>query len=567
MKEMKKSRSIFCENNYITNNTGIEKISKRTKGITLIALIITIIVMLILAGVVLNLTIGERGIFKTAKGAGSEYEKSQVREEIQLALIDIETEELENGNIVTLERLAGEEKLLEKKLDGITADLVEDKIIGIYKDYEYEIDGKLHVTIKNVDNKSITFDIIKGTVSEDKWYKTNVEVKLTATNEDTAKIVYKINENQEVEVERKETNITIDSEGENTIVYYAILTNGNKTENTEKKIKIDKTNPQIINTTIQDISTDGFTIKVDAQDGGKSTEIIKSGIKKYEYCIKSSSEENYKTYESTDKQYIFSNLKPDTEYQIYVIVYDKANNTINSETITQETKSVPKNIYIDAINGDDTLGDGTESKPYKTLQNIENVVVQGFSYNINLNDGSYEFTNSLLSLNANKEISIIGKGKNTEISATKVSSNTRGYTLKFCKLVWNANSTVTNVFSTWLDVEFHNVVFYNMASNANDYFLPNDHGATDYTVAMYTFDHCTLPTYALNTVTVCQGGKFKFINNYGGFASGWGTSDENWLDTTCNYITSNPKVDSEYRIIDSNCTEEYGVYYGEFAWK
>ena len=39
----------------------------KTRGITLIALIITIILMLILAGVVLSLSIGENGLFKTAK--------------------------------------------------------------------------------------------------------------------------------------------------------------------------------------------------------------------------------------------------------------------------------------------------------------------------------------------------------------------------------------------------------------------------------------------------------------------------------------------------------------------
>ena len=39
--------------------------SVKNNGITLIALIITIILMLILAGVVLTLTIGENGLFGT----------------------------------------------------------------------------------------------------------------------------------------------------------------------------------------------------------------------------------------------------------------------------------------------------------------------------------------------------------------------------------------------------------------------------------------------------------------------------------------------------------------------
>ena len=46
---------------------------KNTKGITLIALVITIIVLIILAGVTINLTLGENGIFNKAKYAKEEY--------------------------------------------------------------------------------------------------------------------------------------------------------------------------------------------------------------------------------------------------------------------------------------------------------------------------------------------------------------------------------------------------------------------------------------------------------------------------------------------------------------
>ena len=45
----------------------------KNRGITLIALIITIIIMLILAGIVLSLTIGENGIIKKAQIAGQNY--------------------------------------------------------------------------------------------------------------------------------------------------------------------------------------------------------------------------------------------------------------------------------------------------------------------------------------------------------------------------------------------------------------------------------------------------------------------------------------------------------------
>lgn len=56
----------------------------KTRGITLIALIITIILMLILAGVVLNLTIGESGLFGTAKYAVKKWNNSVEQENTEL---------------------------------------------------------------------------------------------------------------------------------------------------------------------------------------------------------------------------------------------------------------------------------------------------------------------------------------------------------------------------------------------------------------------------------------------------------------------------------------------------
>ena len=44
----------------------MKKIKKNNQGITLIALIITVIVMLILAAVAINMTIGDNGIFKNS---------------------------------------------------------------------------------------------------------------------------------------------------------------------------------------------------------------------------------------------------------------------------------------------------------------------------------------------------------------------------------------------------------------------------------------------------------------------------------------------------------------------
>ena len=60
---------------------------REEKGITLIALIVTIIVLIILAGVTLNIALDNDGIINKTKEAAKEYEKAQIEEQIELAII------------------------------------------------------------------------------------------------------------------------------------------------------------------------------------------------------------------------------------------------------------------------------------------------------------------------------------------------------------------------------------------------------------------------------------------------------------------------------------------------
>ena len=47
---------------------------KQQKGITLVALVITIVVLIILAGVAISLTLSDNGIFNRAKTARDDYQ-------------------------------------------------------------------------------------------------------------------------------------------------------------------------------------------------------------------------------------------------------------------------------------------------------------------------------------------------------------------------------------------------------------------------------------------------------------------------------------------------------------
>ena len=75
------------------------KTSLREKGITLIALIVTIIVLLVLAGVTIANVMGNQGVIKKAKIAKNNYDTQSANEEMELFLMGL-------GNDVTGDRLA-----------------------------------------------------------------------------------------------------------------------------------------------------------------------------------------------------------------------------------------------------------------------------------------------------------------------------------------------------------------------------------------------------------------------------------------------------------------------------
>ena len=86
---------------------------KQKKGITLIALVITIIVLLILAGVSISAVMGENGIATKAKEAKEETRAGEVQEVIDLWKTEVSAKELDKdwGDI------KGEDDVLQELLD------------------------------------------------------------------------------------------------------------------------------------------------------------------------------------------------------------------------------------------------------------------------------------------------------------------------------------------------------------------------------------------------------------------------------------------------------------------
>lgn len=75
---------------------------KNNKGITMIALIITIIILLILAGVSIAMLSGKNGILTKASTSAEATKQANAKERLKIELMAIQTDCLSNGKTATL---------------------------------------------------------------------------------------------------------------------------------------------------------------------------------------------------------------------------------------------------------------------------------------------------------------------------------------------------------------------------------------------------------------------------------------------------------------------------------
>ena len=111
----------------ILNNKNLDKIfgymektKSRQAGITLVALIVTVIVLLILAGVTLNFLLGENGLLNKSETAYKTHIAGKEKEAIQMALADLEIAKV-NGEIEEITAYILEKHLKE---DGYSVSVV-----------------------------------------------------------------------------------------------------------------------------------------------------------------------------------------------------------------------------------------------------------------------------------------------------------------------------------------------------------------------------------------------------------------------------------------------------------
>ena len=196
-----------------------QKNKRLEKGITLIALVITIIVLLILAGVTISMLTGDNGILKQATSAKDTTDKSEFEEQVKLAVMASKVNDKGAIDLTTLEAEIGKIKGTE-----ITKNGTENNLPWTVKKGSYEVtitaEGtiKTNTTGKDDSKKDDETKIDYGTKKPAEDTRTVIEQATAAkpegstidsnTNETTGIVMVDSNQNEWVWVEVPSTVFT-----------------------------------------------------------------------------------------------------------------------------------------------------------------------------------------------------------------------------------------------------------------------------------------------------------------------------------------------------------------------
>lgn len=553
---------------------------RKDNGISLLTLVIMIVLLLIFATIIVFQLKGENGLLSKKKLAKEQYSISEAKEKLELAILDLRVEQESKGEILKKEDLPliNSEQIDVRETESFPVEV-------IFGKYKFNIDENFDITyIGEIDGTIVTY------ITEPEGYtnKDFINILITVNNEKGIKSIKYPNGDEVLCNGKIQVGIdyTVTANGTYT---FKVIDNQNREVTKDVVIyKIDKLKPLDFIPIIEVIKANGFQIMVDAKDAEETEESAKSGIEIYKCYIKKKqeSDDRYVEHIFSDRVFEINGLDPVTEYDIYVSVYDRANNSISSQKITESTKDGPKDIYIDSANGSDETGDGSQERPYKNLSKIveHGIINKGLIYNIFLQDGKYQFPkeNAIIALDNDRSVNIFGNEENTilELPYEGIGYNdgnggTTAYSLNFYKMVMKLNkSERSNYWCSKNNITFNNIVFdfRNTATYYGD-FIVGDLNSS------FIFNNCI--SIGKNILLRCNGGKCLLNNCYGNFKSGYYTSQTQW-DYQTNYITDTPQIDTyTYSIIEDEdvwknvgtgtnpdgSQANLGVYGGEYSWE
>ena len=251
------------------------------EGITLIALVVSIVVMLILSAISLNATIGQNGIINQARKSKLKEEEAQVETDVSSALsaLDIEYYQKVSSDsgisITSIYNIAGLSKYLKGKVNGFNYN--KDGVTTIFYTTE-----KGSYTIKISQGQTTTYTGIRLERDSITNIKLSVGEKVTLSFDENTEIIWKTEKSDILQVDSKTGEVTRISSGTATINGYVKEDDG--TEKIITTVIIKDENNEIAkdentenSTSEMNIGASGENVKayfMPREDGGK-TLIIK----------------------------------------------------------------------------------------------------------------------------------------------------------------------------------------------------------------------------------------------------------------------------------------------------
>ena len=312
--------------------TNASNFGVQNSAVTLIALIITIIVLLILAGVTLNMVMGENGIFGKANNAKDKTEVAQYEEELRICVLELQADAATNGETFNMETIKNKFVEKVKELENTTeiefpTEESETRLDGTYKGYEFYIDDKYAAHIGD----KATGISLTTSLEPSGWTQGPVTATITIKSNNGINKV----EPDEGSKNGNEYIITKENIAENKSFEYTVTDGQGNTQTKTAVINTIDKNPPADFTITAENTEEGLRITGETTDA-------ESGIDKYEYYAKKSDDE-YKKYESNP----ITGLAKGT-YDIKVIAYDKAGNSKVAELKSFEVKKEVKRTKISA---------------------------------------------------------------------------------------------------------------------------------------------------------------------------------------------------------------------------
>ena len=348
---------------------------RNNKGITLMALVITIIVLIILAGISIQ-TIKNIQLFEKSKIAKEEDKKAQIKEYLNLKLVGKQAASYDKGKTAIIENTRKEVKEEELKKYGKDIEIknIEKNNEEVYfyviidnEAYKVSLKGAEYIGKRNTEDIQLSKGDIEFIYNPTDWTNGKVKVEIKANkNIDGYSLEYKTKDNNTWTKYIKELEVDKNQD------IYARLSGvlGQTAVATGTIANIDRLKPKDFTPKVT-ATTNSITVESNTTDQEKTSDDECSGIAGYRFSKNNGV--NWTDWQISGS-YIFEDMLKDingSKYIIAVQAKDKAENITTSTLIqTETTKNMDYYINIEnKLLCQVCRNDGTFSREYYKYNN------------------------------------------------------------------------------------------------------------------------------------------------------------------------------------------------------